>query len=222
MKGMAAALFILSVLAGYANAQETAQETVWLQQHALLAKGTTIVPLREIAEWTGAQVEWQRPNIAIKKGEKHIVLTVGSRIATSNGQKITLPIPPRLIKGITFIPLRFVGEALGANVEFQKDVREVVLRAGTKTARIFVDFPHRESLTSVKPTRSDYQRLLAKERSLSIPRKGTLSVEDLFAILRERAALAEEFKGALESGKITKEQYDELMSRNQRHSLGYE
>lgn len=134
MRRMAAALCILSVWAGYANAQET----VWLRQHALFEKGTTIVPLREIAEWTGAQVQWQRRTIVITKAEKRIVLTIGSRTATANGQRVNLALPPKVMKKVTYVPLRFVGEALGVTVEFEDYSGQVVLYAEGKTARVVV------------------------------------------------------------------------------------
>jgi hypothetical protein len=138
MGKMLAVLFIFGVFIGYANAQEAVQEPIWLQQHALFEKGITIVPLREIAEWAGAQVEWQGQTIVITKAEKRVVLTIGSRTATVDGQVVTLAVPPKVLKKVTYVPLRFVGEAFGVTVEFEEYSGQVVLYAEGKTARVVV------------------------------------------------------------------------------------
>lgn len=67
-----------------------------------------------------------------------------------------------------------------------------------------------------------YQELLAEEARLPIPRPRSHTVDEVGEMLRQRAALAQKFKKALDTGSITQEQYDELMKRNQRHALGYE
>lgn|GEM_PF-4498234 len=84
----------------------------------ILQGGTTIVPLREIFEALGATVAWEQATktVTAKKGKTTIKLTIGKRQALKNNQSIALGSPAQIIQGKTFVPLRFVSEALGAKV----------------------------------------------------------------------------------------------------------
>ena len=48
-----------------------------------------------------------------------ILLKIGSKSPTVNGKVVPIDVPGKIINGRTLVPLRFVGEALGANVDLQ-------------------------------------------------------------------------------------------------------
>lgn len=78
----------------------------------------TMVPLRFVAEALGAKVEWA-PNtrtVTVRYLEKVVVLPVDSTVAHVNGTTVVLNVPATIVNGRTFVPLRFVAEALGAIV----------------------------------------------------------------------------------------------------------
>ncbi|MGE7825459.1 copper amine oxidase N-terminal domain-containing protein [Paenibacillus sp. NPDC093718] len=53
---------------------------------------------------------------------EEIVLTVGSKTASVGGKSVTLPEPPFVhSKGSTYVPLRFMAEALGATLHLEDD-----------------------------------------------------------------------------------------------------
>ncbi len=54
-----------------------------------------------------------------------ITLTIGSKTATVNGKKVELDVPPQVIKGRTMVPLRFIGEQLGATLRYDPDTGEI-------------------------------------------------------------------------------------------------
>lgn len=85
-----------------------------------IIEGRTLVPLRAIFEALGAQVQWDAASqsITATKGNININLTIGSITATNNGTQITLDVPPQIIDGRTLVPARFVGEALGTQVQW--------------------------------------------------------------------------------------------------------
>lgn len=91
--------------------------------------GRTLVPVRLVAEALDAQVLWVAATrqVIILKGEDNIVLTLGSAQATINGTLTDLPggVPAGAVKcnGLesTMVPLRFVSEALGADVGWDND-----------------------------------------------------------------------------------------------------
>lgn len=74
----------------------------------------TVVPLRGVAEWLGAQVQFNSPQITITYGSNRIAMKLGSNVAKVNGRTIKMSTLARAYGGITCVPLRAVSEALGA------------------------------------------------------------------------------------------------------------
>ncbi len=95
----------------------------------VIQDGRTLVPLRTIFEELGATVEWEAGTQTIKarRGETELSLQVGNHEATVNGQRVILEVPPRLQKGRTLVPLRFVSEALGAEVEWNQVLQLAII-----------------------------------------------------------------------------------------------
>jgi len=91
--------------------------------------GRMMVPLRFVSETVGAEVLWNpvAQKITIRGDWTTIVLTVGSRTAFVNGVAVRLDAPAVLLNGRVFVPLRFICEALGAQVDY---------RPSTHSARI--------------------------------------------------------------------------------------
>ncbi|MEN6644410.1 MAG: copper amine oxidase N-terminal domain-containing protein [Armatimonadia bacterium] len=78
----------------------------------------TVVPLRGVAEWLGAQVQFKSPQITISYGSQRISMRLGSRAAQVNGRTIQMSAPAKAYGGITCVPLRAVSEALGVAVTY--------------------------------------------------------------------------------------------------------
>lgn len=82
--------------------------------------GTTLVQMRPLFEYLGAKVTWKATTrqITATKNSTTIVLAIGSRQARVNGQGTSLAVAAQTIAGHTMIPLRFVSESLGTDVEY--------------------------------------------------------------------------------------------------------
>lgn len=80
--------------------------------------GRTLVPMRAIFEALGAEVLWDSATRTVTgiRGATTVTLSIGSTQALLSGQPATLDVPAQIFAGRTFVPLRFVGEALGADV----------------------------------------------------------------------------------------------------------
>lgn len=91
-----------------------------LNADAYIVNSRTMVPLRAIFEAMGATIEWDAATFTVtaKKGTKVIKLTVGAPTASVDGKEVVLAMPAVLINSRTFVPLRFVSDALGANVSW--------------------------------------------------------------------------------------------------------
>lgn len=85
-----------------------------------LENGRVLVPVKYIVEALGANVSWN-PDIqivTITKSPNTIDLKIGSTDAMLNGQRKVLTVPPVIIDGRTFVPIRFISENMGANVQW--------------------------------------------------------------------------------------------------------
>lgn len=89
-----------------------------------LVSSSTLVPMRAFFQSLGASVNWDGSTRTITsvKGGTEVKLTIDSPTAYINGTPIKLAAPAQLIGSSTFVPLRFVGEALGANVHYANRV----------------------------------------------------------------------------------------------------
>ncbi|MFO8078707.1 MAG: copper amine oxidase N-terminal domain-containing protein [Armatimonadota bacterium] len=97
--------------------------------------GHTMVPLRSVFEWLGAEVKWipQALTIIANRGDQEIVLMrLDSDEATVNAKKVPLPQRPVQRDGVTYVPLRFSAEAFGATVGFDQVTGAVTITDGDR------------------------------------------------------------------------------------------
>lgn len=92
-----------------------------------LVDGRTLVPMRKFFEHFGADVNWDDATFTAKavKGELSVEISIGSNVMYNNGTPFVLDVPAQLIYSRTYVPVRFISEALGADVEWD-DYRKIV------------------------------------------------------------------------------------------------
>ncbi len=96
-----------------------------------LVNNRTMLPIRMVAEALGAEVIWTEdaPNqVIIKNGETTITLEIGASVATVNGEEFELDSPSFLENDRTYMPLRFISKALGAQVEWDEVTQKVTIK----------------------------------------------------------------------------------------------
>jgi len=100
----------------------------------MMDHGSTLVPFRFIGEQLQAKIDFtidpktgNVKTVSYQLNNKSIILTIGSRIALINNQKVSLEVPPQIFKGTTFIPLRFVSEALGCRVQWEAAYKRITI-----------------------------------------------------------------------------------------------
>lgn len=90
----------------------------------------TFVPIRVIAEKWGATVGWNSKlqQVRITKDGTRMDLFIDRADAFVNKQTIYSDAPPVILEGRTMVPLRFVGELLGADIRYDAETRAVMVQ----------------------------------------------------------------------------------------------
>lgn len=139
----AAVLLFIGVLLLFtpAYAEEQAPPKVFLdgtvlefEVQPLIVEGVTLVPLRRTFEKLGATVQWNDEMKAVKAtyGETVLQYKIGDKAAYKNTELIQLPVPGQIVNGSTMMPLRFIAEALGAEVGWESYSRTILISSGFK------------------------------------------------------------------------------------------
>jgi hypothetical protein len=91
--------------------------------------GRVFVPLRGVFENLGASVVYAGGVINATGRGHSVSLRIGSQQATVDGQQQTLDVAPFIIGASTYVPLRFVSQALGATVNYDGSNNIVAISA---------------------------------------------------------------------------------------------
>lgn len=137
-------------------------------------QGRVLVPLRGVFEHMGATVLWHPDSrtVTADDGERSVKLMINSRSAWVNGNSVTLDVPAKIVRGSTVVPLRFLGEALGATVNWhnQNNLVEIITAGNSGSSRVQTNSQMRRFVTidagTVIPVR------LEDELSSNYSRKG--------------------------------------------------
>jgi S1-C subfamily serine protease len=106
----------------------------------VIVEGRTLVPIRAVIEAFGGSVSWEvtTRKVSLSLGKNALYLWIGSSTASLNG--IMLPIDeanprviPVIMSGRTMLPLRFVSESLGIDVQYEATSRMITLTYAVDT-----------------------------------------------------------------------------------------
>ncbi|WP_246942786.1 stalk domain-containing protein [Bacillus pinisoli] len=102
---------------------------LFTDQAPVLHNSRTLLPLRGLFEYLGADVDYIPSNksVSINKDNIKIRLTIGSKKTSINGVEHFLDVEPIIMNNRTLIPVRFVSEALGARVDYNGDLKRVYI-----------------------------------------------------------------------------------------------
>ena len=91
--------------------------------------GVTLVPVRGVFESFEAKVEWlpKTKEVRVTKGDDLILLKLNSKTATVNGEAVKLLQAATITGGRTMIPLRFISENIGYNVDYVSKTKQIII-----------------------------------------------------------------------------------------------
>ena len=104
-------------------------EPLYLNPGPIERAGRVFVPLRGIFERLGASVVYSAGEINATKGRTTVSLHIGSTQATIDGQSQALDVAPFIVGATTYVPLRFIAQSLGAQVNYIDSTRVVAIVA---------------------------------------------------------------------------------------------
>lgn len=98
----------------------------------VIVDGRTLVPVRGVFEKFGFEVKYDAntKTATLTDEAATIIMTNGKENFEINGEVITPDVPQQIIDGRFMLPLRAVGEAIGAEISWDSD---------TKTASLTID-----------------------------------------------------------------------------------
>ncbi|MDO5301204.1 MAG: copper amine oxidase N-terminal domain-containing protein [Tissierellia bacterium] len=124
-------------IAVYLNGEDL--RTLWNETPYVIEGDRTYVPIRVISENLGYDVAWNQgaKEVSITRDGTEVVMAVGMADYTVNGELKYMDAQPFLREDRTFVPLRFVAEALGTTVEWDEFYRLVLVGS-------YIDRPQEE------------------------------------------------------------------------------
>lgn len=95
----------------------------------MIQNGRTLVPVRAITEAMGARVGYdeKQQKVMINNGTVDVNLFINNKGAIVNGKRVNLDEPARIVNGRTMVPLRFISENLGANVNWDGETETITV-----------------------------------------------------------------------------------------------
>ena len=169
---MVASLFCVTVFADGINVTINDKAQTY-DVMPVIDNGRTLVPMRGIFEALGADILWDDATKTVtgtKDGTK-ITLQIGNTLAKVNDNDVTLDVAAKIIEGRTMVPVRFISEALGCNVDWNGDTKTVIINSGYRMAKLISDF-HRKVPTEFEKSNDLYDNYFFK--SLTIEEQETV------------------------------------------------
>ena len=102
---------------------------IQFDQQPVLESNRTLVPLRAVFEALGMTVEWDQESrtVTAVNSDTVIRLTVGDTTAYVNGAPVQLETAAKMVADRTLVPVRFIAESAGLQVEWDQASQTVVI-----------------------------------------------------------------------------------------------
>lgn len=123
--------------------------------------GRTLIPVRGVFEDLGFIVDWDSSTstATIYDSSHEVSISKNNSYFLADGNEYSLDVPAQIIDGSMYIPLRAVGEAVGADVSWISDAKQAHIRYGEHDIYVVCSNPKQTATTnstsqSNKPTTS--------------------------------------------------------------------
>ncbi len=163
MKGFAFFFFFLFSWPAWGVTVEVNGSSLPSQPAAKIDGGRVLVPMRSVFTALGAEVKYAQGVITATRGGTQIILRPLQLHALVDGQQMPLDSPAKVDGGTTYVPLRFVAQALGEKVAWDSSAQRVTVG---------------EPFASLGPSSTTFQAQTALKRLVVGNQGGVLKVWD--------------------------------------------
>ncbi|MGE8034083.1 hypothetical protein B1B04_20455 [Lysinibacillus sp. KCTC 33748] len=110
---------------GTGNSTVYASENKYGIYNGKVVNGRLYAPIRAVGEKIQAEVSWDKATktATLIKDKKVIKLTLGSKILKVNNEQLQMDVSLLLENGSIFLPIRYIGDALGGTTYWDKSER---------------------------------------------------------------------------------------------------
>ncbi len=190
----------------------------------IIVDGRTLLPVRAVIENLGGNVNWNNDTkeVNITYNENEIVLTINSTQALLNGKVQTLDTAPVIINSRTMLPIRFIAESLGFNIEWNENNKTIIITKNdtsenteSTTEIASEQITESENIKDETPEPENDSNILVAYFSATNNTKGVAEKiaselnADLFEIIPKEPYSDEDLNYSDNSTRATKEQNDE-------------
>lgn len=100
---------------------------VVFDQFPIISKSRTLVPIRAIFEAMGAVVNWDgtTKTVSAERNGVSITIQTGANVMHKGNEQIPVDVPAQIINDRVLVPVRVIGEAFGADVQWNGEKRHV-------------------------------------------------------------------------------------------------
>ncbi|MFJ6264338.1 stalk domain-containing protein [Lysinibacillus xylanilyticus] len=186
-------------------------------QPPVMVQGRVMLPLRAIFEALDASVDWDRKKqtVTATKGGTTVVLKINSRVATINNKTVTLDVPAQIFSGRTMVPVRFVSEALGQDVDWNSRGQIVTINSDNPSN------PDTPSNISISPASNVSGRDVSnqgdgRDLEVSFSKSSTESLVDHYRVLVVKASKSFNQASAL---KVSASNYTKVSTTGSNRSI---
>ncbi|MGG1669979.1 copper amine oxidase N-terminal domain-containing protein [Paenibacillus sp. NRS-1783] len=142
-----------------------------------------LIPVRFVSQALGGTVDYKNKTVSIKQGGKMVSMKVNGTKVSVGGKTVTLDVPVRVKENRTYVPLRFVSEALGASVDWNQVQRLVSITTESGNPTPVPTVPDADNAFDWKPGYTDLAKLLFKGNVQAANGKMTVTIpEDTRAV----------------------------------------
>lgn len=118
-------------------------------ENGKIVNGKTMIPIRIVSSRFGFQVDWRQESkaVIIRDDITRIELQLSTPKAKVNEREVPLDVPAQIIQGVTYVPLKFLGDAFGANVSWSSPFKAAHVIYADTDLLIYTTIPPVPKLT---------------------------------------------------------------------------
>jgi len=112
-------------------------------QGPTIVNGRTMVPVRGVFEALNFRVGWYQPTMTatLTRDDFIVIITVGSNVFTTNGERFGLDVPAQIIEGRTMLPIRAVLQSIGYEVGWDGNTSTVIITSTPRPTPVPAPMP---------------------------------------------------------------------------------